>query len=53
MKNPAFNRIGTEKHLVQIDNRGEIIKNCLLGKDSTGVKIFVPYQFEVIMNTAE
>ncbi len=53
MKNRAFNRIRTEKYLVQIDNRGELIKNCLLGKDSTGAAIFVPYQFEVVMGTKE
>ena len=53
MKNPAFNRIVTEKHLVQIDKKGDIIKNCLLGKDSTGAPIFVPYQFEVVMANME
>jgi hypothetical protein len=53
MKNRAFNRIRTEKYLVQIDHRGELIKNCLLGKDSVGEPIFVLFQFEVVMDNMD
>ena len=50
MKKSDNDKLSTEKYLVQIDNAGVEIKTRLMGEDTLGNSIYIPFRFEVVID---
>ncbi|OQP53479.1 hypothetical protein A4H97_23860 [Niastella yeongjuensis] len=49
-KKPDNDRLSTPEYLIQINKSGAEIKARYMGRDTTGVELYIPYRFEITMD---